>query len=647
LESKAQVLLNTDGLVFGDLAKVSPILEQLTNEARVEYRDVNATAIASSTAKKLLVVAGPGTGKSYLFLSRIEYWVALGGSSRIRVASFVRKLVTDLRTAISTGIAKEQQNRIQVTTLHTLARSVIERSGGTSGLHLGPHIRVIDSKWAWVVWGDVLEFQPELRNDYQLADLQRQFRTEEYQDSGEWHALRATYNDLCSFFNAVGFEYLIVLARDAVEEQSDLVDAEFWIVDEYQDFNRSEDHLVKSLTSQALGVVLAGDDDQALYQALKDSHPEIMAGYYADESYANALLPFCSRSSYYICMAAAAFIAKHRARGSILKIYLPLKVDESASRIQVVATAFPDTAVEYVRKFLADNREELSDYLEHRVADHESDPFLLILTPGAGRWLTRCGYGDLQRVIGAFATGPLSPSEDYIGVVVYARAGWNESDNFAIRKVLHLEGTPTGEVHVLITQAMKRGSPLVVLVDETLPEVADRFRKVAAAVDKYADDVEHLVSELVQLVYIVDPNALTEELKRNPIKKSTHIDEQEEPVETAGLLPPVVQMTIVGSKGLSARHVIVLGCDDVNMKVTELAFFVALTRARKSLHLVVACHSGGAKQAHQFLFDLPANCCEYVAFTKTNWYVRSLDGQRGLQKYFQILEWVAKKQAKR
>jgi superfamily I DNA/RNA helicase len=44
---------------------------------------------------------------------------------------------------------------------------------------------------------------------------------------------------------------------------------------------------------------------------------------------------------------------------------------------------------------------------------------------------------------------------------------------------------------------------------------------------------------------------------------------------------------MVGAKGLSAKHVIVLGCEANNMeRTTPLEFYVALSRARETLHLV-------------------------------------------------------------
>lgn len=614
--TKIQPLLNTDGAAFGDLSPVASALEKLSNSDRLTFRDDNAGEIATSTVTRLLVVAGPGAGKSRLFLARISHWLGLGGSGKIRVVSFVRKLVDDLRTGISEGIKPEQRSRIEVSTLHTLARSIIERSKGTSMNRFGPLVRVIDSYWASVIWDDVLEFHPELRDLHHLSDLQGQFRTEQYGDSPAWTLLHKTYRRLCLFYNAVGFEYLIVLAREAVDENHDLIDADLWIVDEYQDFNPSEDRLVRSLTSHCSGVLLAGDDDQAIYQELKDSRPDIIAGYYGDESYANAMLPFCSRSSYFICLAASSFISKHRANSGISKIYLPLTVDDKATRVQVVAAARPSSALAYIRKFLDDTKEQFAAHMEARKAGTETEPFLLILTPGGSKWLIKCGYDELQSLIDEYADPPFVPSTDYVLVVAYARAGWREDDNFAVRKILSFEGLASSEVHDLVTEASKRPSPLIVVVGDARPEVRERIHRVAAAVSDNAEDVDKMVSTLMNLLRLDDPKALALELKANPIRKSTRIDDHEEPVPTGGTQPPIAQMTIWASKGLSAHNVMVLGCDNVNMRASDLAFFVALTRARKSLRLIVAFHSGGATQAHKFVFDLPEFCCDYVVFKR-------------------------------
>ena len=69
-------MLNAEGETFDeDIEDLYSALDILTNEQRADYRRVNAEAIASHESPRILIVAGPGSGKSFLFLERIKYWV--------------------------------------------------------------------------------------------------------------------------------------------------------------------------------------------------------------------------------------------------------------------------------------------------------------------------------------------------------------------------------------------------------------------------------------------------------------------------------------------------------------------------------------------------------------------------------------------
>ena len=47
-----------------DLTAAEETLRQLSNDARVQFRNTNAMQIAEDPSTKMLVVAGPGAGKS-------------------------------------------------------------------------------------------------------------------------------------------------------------------------------------------------------------------------------------------------------------------------------------------------------------------------------------------------------------------------------------------------------------------------------------------------------------------------------------------------------------------------------------------------------------------------------------------------------
>jgi predicted NACHT family NTPase len=74
-------LINTDGSPFNDdeLDDIRKNLQALREAGfHLEYRDRNSAAIAENPTPRLLIVSGPGTGKSNLFLARIKFWLSQG-----------------------------------------------------------------------------------------------------------------------------------------------------------------------------------------------------------------------------------------------------------------------------------------------------------------------------------------------------------------------------------------------------------------------------------------------------------------------------------------------------------------------------------------------------------------------------------------
>jgi len=121
------------------------------------------------------------------------------------------------------------------------------------------------------------------------------------------------------------------------------------------------------------------------------------------------------------------------------------------------------------------------------------------------------------------------------------------------------------------------------------------------------------------------------------------VEHQEE--ETAELeeievkqMSAVELLTIVGSKGLSADHVIIIGFDNVNMGwITRNAFYVAITRARKSLHILTALKAGGAARAHKFLDQMPDDNVEFSRYAKGERKQTILDGRNAFRDHLGYL----------
>ena len=157
--------------------------------------------------------------------------------------------------------------------------------------------------------------------------------------------------------------------------------------------------------------------------------------------------------------------------------------------------------------------------------------------------------------------------------------------------------------------------------------------------------IDEILDELSKYIVIKNRDSLknnfeSKNISQDAITRLEHEEEEEAELEEIEVkkMNAVELMTIVGSKGLSADHVIIIGFDDVNMKwVTKNAFYVAMTRARKSLHILTALKSGGSKTAHNFLNQLPETHIDFYSYKKSNHSKTTLNGKKGFNDYLRFL----------
>jgi len=639
-------LINNDGTPFdsAELQSLRGELEALTDDGRTEYRNQNASAIAEHTAAKFLIVSGPGTGKSHLFLSRINFWYRQDVQAKVFVTSFVRKLVADLQNDIDgdTQLTDEQKSNITASTLHKFARSIVEQNHGTTEWRFQPHFRIIGQFWKDIVWGDVLVFHPELdRSVYTWKKFEEQLHNAEFDDSAEWQGLKATYFKLCQFFNAAGFADLILRAKDALAENADLNESSYFIIDEYQDFNSAEDLLINQLVNEPKGLLVVGDDEQVLYEKLKSGKPTLIRNLYQNNDYANGMLPFCGRSSFHIAKSAGHFIQQNREAECIEKIYLPIKTTDNKPKVQVIACATSPTAVDYIEKFVSDNKTAIDERKTKLAEGEEKDAFLLILTPAKEVNF----YGESKEKIASIAA-EYQPenryfSEDYYKILSYYSLANNTQNNFTFRKVLYYENTAEARTHELIEIAMQNNQNFCDLEAEEIKSAIQKCNEIKAILETNGQTIEQKIESISGHIVVADKNRLKEDIERKSINQEEvaeieHQEEEEAELEEIEVkkMGAVELMTIVGSKGLSADHVIIIGFDNVNMNwITKNAFYVAMTRARKSLHILTALKSGGARQAHDFLEQLPDEHAEYFSYKKSNHTKNQLQGKQGFKDY--------------
>ena len=512
-------LIKEDGTPFSDeeVGSITEELDRLDEEARVEARNENAEEIAEHNADRMLVVSGPGTGKSTLFKRRLIYWLAKHPDKRVAVATFVNSLVRDLNDDIANdpGISDEDKNRVSVMTLHRHARSIIERNHGTQELGLKQYCAVVTDRWEEMVWLDAVSLHDEFEpSDYPWKTIEAQLFDADPPTDGPWGVLRKSHLRLEQFYNALTFHDLILVATQAVRENPELVEDTLYIIDEFQDFNLAEDALIRKITTESPVQLLVGDDDQVLYDQLKQAHPRILRGYYKDTDFVNAMLPFCGRCSIHICRTAEAFLARERSLQSISKVFLPLDRG-NAELVKVVATTSPKVGVEYLKAFLEDHGDEIQERQEEIRAGTSKDACVLILSPSREMKFLNVddARDELIAALSAYDIADQRPGEDYWRIRDYYSVAAHPSSNYNVRKVLAYEEIEQEVVKTLLTEALANGQDLADLEHEALAAALGKCSDIRDVLDG-DDNPSDQAEQLRALVGIEDATQFATDLEK-------------------------------------------------------------------------------------------------------------------------------------
>jgi superfamily I DNA/RNA helicase len=277
--------------------------------------------------------------------------------------------------------------------------------------------------------------------------------------------------------------------------------------------------------------------------------------------------------------------------------------------------------------FIEDHSAEIDQRKNDLAAGNSKDAFLLILSPsGAVDFYRPKGAKEqLFDLVKPYSEQRNQFSEDYYKVLNYYSLANYPANNFTFRKVLHYEEIGEKELLSLLKTCIAGHKAFSTIDADAIRNALAKANAVREIIESNAS-IDEKVNALAKLIQVADTNLLREDLRREEIDKQQvdAIEHQEE--EDAELkeievkqMCAVELMTIVGSKGLSADHVVIIGFDNVNMGwVTRNAFFVAMTRARKSLHIITALQAGGATRPHDFLDHLPDGHLEFSKYTKGN-----------------------------
>jgi DNA helicase-2/ATP-dependent DNA helicase PcrA len=222
----------------------------------------------------LVLVAGPGTGKTKTIVHRILRLVRERGVSprAITAITFTKKAAGELRERLS-ALLGEDGDRVEAMTFHALGQQLLSAFGGDIGLRTP--FEIADEEASLAVLKLALARVPvelSARAARERISWAKSHLVEPAEAEPDIAPLYAAYEERLREGGLLDFDDLVRLAvrllaespaaRAFAEER-----ARYLFVDEYQDVQLAQYRLVRllALAGSAEGLCVVGDPDQAIY----------------------------------------------------------------------------------------------------------------------------------------------------------------------------------------------------------------------------------------------------------------------------------------------------------------------------------------------------------------------------------------------
>ena len=231
----------------------------------------------------LLIVAGPGSGKTRTLTHRLAHLVSGHGAepAGCLAVTFTRRAADELRSRLR-ALLPEAWTRVPVHTFHSLGLAMLREHWNAAGLQRG--FRVAPEAERLRLLRDALGVS-ERQARARLTAISRAKRTGAAADEKLAPAWNAYAREM-EARNWCDFEDLVIRAADALEADPavrDLTQQRYphVCIDEYQDVDEQQVRLIRLLAPPGGNICAIGDPDQAIY-GFRGADPSFFARFSDD-----------------------------------------------------------------------------------------------------------------------------------------------------------------------------------------------------------------------------------------------------------------------------------------------------------------------------------------------------------------------------
>lgn len=247
--------------------------------------------IVESIGRPMVVLAGPGTGKTEVLAHRILHLLKqnLASKEEITGVTFTTKAAKQMQNRL-VELGLEIEDQPLICTLHSLSVRLLKDKG--DDIDLPEEFIIADSYESFLVLSDAIsDINPasakKIKNISKKILLLKAKRKRP-NDVADCliKKIYTRYQELLRFHSALDFQDLIMDACKFLETDHETRDiyrtkGAYLLVDEFQDINRAEYSLIRLLTDEGNRLFVVGDDKQSIY-SWRGGDPQIILNFTKD-----------------------------------------------------------------------------------------------------------------------------------------------------------------------------------------------------------------------------------------------------------------------------------------------------------------------------------------------------------------------------
>jgi DNA helicase-2/ATP-dependent DNA helicase PcrA len=263
--------------------------EQMSGPIDASTLNINQRAAVEWAGGPLLVLAGPGSGKTLVLTLRIAKLIKSSPQERFRVLglTFTTKAAAEMKNRVD-QLVPDDVNRALLTTFHSFAADILRQHGSHVGLRpdftilnqsadredvLKDSIRQLLSRGFAVEENDI-KLLPLLDNLMEKM-IPPEDVASHIRDTQLGHKLQALYgeyrrqlisNNRLDFPSLLAFAYELLMSKRSISKQLRTIYS-YVCVDEFQDTNLAQYRFLRALVGDSPSdLFVVADDDQIIYQ---------------------------------------------------------------------------------------------------------------------------------------------------------------------------------------------------------------------------------------------------------------------------------------------------------------------------------------------------------------------------------------------